>query len=273
MWAEGTKKSSISPLPAACSFEASTKSLPFWAICGVFWLPSDCVTWKPGWIHASTQNPARRVPVHSLSASKWQKFQVQKSSHSVLSATWWLSVFQAVTFPKWRCGTSWLKNAVWKGNTIRLGLCWSKQTVAVFWHMAPHSHLPCSPKQRQAVLKPLWLLPTAVLETGAQGSCVVQTSAPPYPAFLSAVCLWVQLSWPQTCLCICNHSFVCVHSWKGNTETSTGTCSSCWLWRKVVCICLLVLFIMQPKLYWQGWDECKVVCLKILAARQEGAKL
>lgn len=43
--------------------------------------------------------------------------------------------------------------------------------------------------------------------------CSVQTSAPPYPAFLSAVWLWVQLSWPQTCLCICNHSFVYVHSW------------------------------------------------------------
>lgn len=238
----------------------------------------DCVTCKPRRIHVSTQNPARRTPVHCLSASKWQKLQVPKSSHGVFSATRWLSVFQAVIFPKWRCGTSWLKRVVWKGSTIGLGLCWSKQTVAVFWHVAPHPHLPCSPKTETDSVQTSVAAPQSSSWDRSSrlllSPCSFQTSAPPYPAFLSAVWLWVWLSWPQTCLCICNHSFVCVHSWKGNTETSTGTCSSHWLWRKAVCICLLGFFIMQPKLYWQGWDDCLcgTVCLKILCCKTRRSK-
>lgn len=92
--------------------------------------------------------------------------------------------------------------------------------------------------------------------------CSVQTSAPPYPAFLSAVWLWVQLSWPQTWLWIYSCSLFCVHSWKGSTETSTGTPGSCWLWKKVVCICLLVFFIFAAKVVlarlrwvWSGLPE------------------
>lgn len=129
------------------------------------------------------------------------------------------------------------------------------QTVAVFWHVAPHSHLPCSPKQRQTVLKPLWLLPPAVLETGAQGSCCLPAvfRLLLHPTLPSSQLSGYECSFLATDLSVYMQSFTCLCAFmKGNTETSTGTCSSCWLWRKVVCICLLVFFIMQPKLCWQG---------------------
>ena len=109
----------------------------------------------------------------------------------------------------------WLERAVWKGSTRGLGSQGSTQTVAVFWHAGPHSHLLCSPKERQTVLKPLWLLPPAVLKMGTQGSC-----CPPavcrfllHPTLPSSLLSSYERSCPghkRVCVCAIIRLFVCI---------------------------------------------------------------
>lgn len=201
----------------------STKSTPFCVIHGVFWLPSDCVTWKPGWIHASTQNPAR-TPVHSLSASKRQNPLIV----SFLPLLLWLSQSEGVG----QAGSRWCGRAASSGwgyaGANRLLQCFGMWLLT---HMFPV--LPNRDSVKTSVAAPhgsSWDRSSRLLQCS--------DSAPPYPTFLSAVWLWVQLFWPQTCLCICSHSFVYVHSWKDNTETSTGTCSSCFGEKLAAFVCL-----------------------------------
>lgn len=98
----------------------------------------------------------------------------------------------------------------WKGSTIRLGLCWSKQTVVVFWHVAPHSHPPCSPKQRQTVLKPLWLqflrqeLKAPAVSLQCSDFCSTLPCLPLGCLVMSAAFLAMDLSvYMQSFICLC----------------------------------------------------------------------
>lgn len=150
---------------------------------------------------------------------KMAEVPVPKLSCSLLSATHRLSVSQAVAFPKWRCGTAtgrWLERVVWKGSTRGLGLRGSTQTVAAFWHVGPHSYLLCSPKERQTVLKPLRLLPPAVLEMGAHGSCCLPAACGLllHPTLSSSRLSGYECGLPgrkRVCVYAIIHLFVCIH--------------------------------------------------------------
>lgn len=227
---------------------------------------------SPGWIHAPTQNPARRTAVHFLSASKWQKFQVPKSSQSVLSSTWWLSVFQAVSFSKWRCGTSWLKRVV-EGQHHQAGFmlkqtdccsvlaCGSSLTSSLF-----------SKTETDSVKTSV----AAVLETGAQGSCCLLAVLRLllHPTLPSSGLFGYECIFPghgPVCVYAIIRLFVCIHE-KATEKPALAHMAHASFGEKLSAFHSLCFSFCSQNCT-GCWDEYGAVCLKILGVRQEGAKL
>lgn len=113
-----------------------------------------------------------------------------------------------------RCRTAlgrWLMRMAWQDRGHR----WAHRLLQCFG-TTPHSHLLCFPKERQTMLKPLWFLPPAVLETGAQGSCglpavcrLLLHPALPSPRLSGAKCGLP--GHKHVCGCANIHLFVCIH--------------------------------------------------------------
>ena len=134
---------------------------------------------------------------------------------------------------------------MWKGSTRGLGLWGSTQTVAVFWHVAPHSHLLCSAKERQTVLKPLWLLPPAALETGAQGSCCLPAACRLllHPTLPSSRLSGYECGLPgqkRVCVYAIIHLFVCIH--EKTTQKPVLAHAACAGFREKLCVFICLCF-------------------------------